>query len=60
MVSPADREIVEKHGAGVIECSWAKLDEIPFRRLHSRHDRICKAFDGGRGEEGGKEQGKVW
>ncbi|RKP13325.1 hypothetical protein BJ684DRAFT_10218, partial [Piptocephalis cylindrospora] len=40
VVSPADREIVESNGAGVIECSWAKLDEIPFRRLHSRHDRI--------------------
>jgi pre-rRNA-processing protein TSR3 len=41
-VSPADREIVSEHGVCVVECSWAKLDEVPFSRLRTRHDRLCE------------------
>jgi pre-rRNA-processing protein TSR3 len=32
-VSPADREIVSHGGIGVIDCSWAKLDEVPLDRI---------------------------
>ena len=35
-VSPADRDIVEKYGICVVECSWARIDEIPFGKLKSR------------------------
>ncbi|CCL99001.1 uncharacterized protein FIBRA_01009 [Fibroporia radiculosa] len=40
LVSPSDREIVLQHGIAVVECSWARIDEIPFRRLASPHERI--------------------
>ncbi|RKP26033.1 hypothetical protein SYNPS1DRAFT_14789, partial [Syncephalis pseudoplumigaleata] len=39
-VSPADKDIVAQHGLCVVECSWAKLDEVPFARLRTRHDRL--------------------
>ncbi|CAM9946903.1 unnamed protein product [Discosporangium mesarthrocarpum] len=32
-VSPADREIVESKGMSVIDCSWARIEEIPFRKV---------------------------
>ncbi|KNE61701.1 hypothetical protein AMAG_06503 [Allomyces macrogynus ATCC 38327] len=39
-VSPADRAIVQAHGLGVVECSWARLHEVPFHRIRSPHDRL--------------------
>lgn len=41
VVSPADRDIIEEHGVAVVECSWARLDEIPFGKLKSPHERLC-------------------
>ena len=32
-VSPADRDIVLSSGACVVDCSWARLDEVPFTKL---------------------------
>lgn len=40
VVCPDDREIVEKNGAAVVECSWAKLDEIPFSKIGGKHERL--------------------
>ncbi|EPX74455.1 ribosome biogenesis protein [Schizosaccharomyces octosporus yFS286] len=39
-VSPADREIFDNGGASVVECSWAKIDEIPFSRIGGRCERL--------------------
>jgi len=39
-LSPADAEILEKSGLSVIDCSWAKLSEIPFRQMQSGHHRL--------------------
>ncbi|KAI7864283.1 hypothetical protein BDF14DRAFT_1836295 [Spinellus fusiger] len=39
-VSPADRPIVEMYGAGVVDCSWARLSEVPFARIKGPTDRI--------------------
>ncbi|KAL6303154.1 hypothetical protein BKA93DRAFT_362710 [Sparassis latifolia] len=40
MVSPADRDIVLKNGLAVVECSWARLDDVPFRKIASPHERL--------------------
>jgi pre-rRNA-processing protein TSR3 len=39
-VSPADIEILEKSGMSLIDCSWARLQEIPFRQMQSGHHRL--------------------
>jgi len=39
-VCPNDKEIVETNGAAVVECSWARLDEIPFNKIGGKHERL--------------------
>ncbi|CAG8557518.1 9125_t:CDS:2 [Ambispora leptoticha] len=39
-VSPADRAIVQEHGLAVVDCSWAKLDKVPFEKLKSTNNRL--------------------
>jgi pre-rRNA-processing protein TSR3 len=40
-VSPADKEIVEQHGVCVVDCSWNKIEEVPFQKLKGNHPRLC-------------------
>lgn len=40
VLSPADAPILQDHGLAVVECSWARLDEIPFKRIQSPHERL--------------------
>lgn len=39
-VSRADIELVREKGVCLVDCSWARLDEINFRRLHNTHERM--------------------
>lgn len=39
-VSPADRAIVDEAGVAVVECSWARLDEVPFAKIRSPNERL--------------------
>jgi len=39
-VAPSDREIVKEHGAAVIDCSWAKLNETPFNKMKTKYPRL--------------------
>ncbi|KAB5591127.1 Ribosome biogenesis protein tsr3 [Ceratobasidium theobromae] len=39
-VSPADREIIVEAGVAVVECSWARLDSVPFAKIRSPHERL--------------------
>lgn len=40
IVSPADRLIVESTGISVIDCSWAKVQELPYKQLRSGVHRL--------------------
>jgi pre-rRNA-processing protein TSR3 len=39
-VSPQDRSIIELAGISVIDCSWAKIEETPFHKMKSPHNRL--------------------
>ncbi len=39
-LSPADRELLEQHGAAVVECSWVRLAEVPFSRIGGKCERL--------------------
>ena len=40
VVSPADTHLLVEHGAAVVECSWARLDEVPFAKIGGKHERL--------------------
>ncbi|ORX41453.1 hypothetical protein BCR36DRAFT_181397 [Piromyces finnis] len=40
VVSMEDRDIILKSGLAVIECSWARLEEIPWGRIKSPNERL--------------------
>lgn len=40
VVCPDDLAIVEEFGASVVECSWARLDEVPFHKIGGKHERL--------------------
>ena len=39
-VSPADAVILEQSGMSLIDCSWARLAEIPFKQMQAGHHRL--------------------
>lgn len=40
VVCPNDLQIVEENGCAVVECSWARLDEVPFNKIGGKHERL--------------------
>ncbi|KAJ7224102.1 DUF367 family protein [Mycena pura] len=40
VISPADRDIILAGGLAVVECSWARLDDVPFGKIASPHERL--------------------
>lgn len=42
MVCPDDAPFVASAGVAVVECSWARLEEIPFHKIKSPHERLCE------------------
>jgi len=40
VLSSGDRDIVLKGGLAVVECSWARLDDVPFGKIASPHERL--------------------
>src|SRR5688572_13489769 len=41
-VSAEDKAIVEELGISVVDCSWAKLDDVPFAKIRGKYERLCK------------------
>eukprot|EP00540_Astrosyne_radiata_P001809 CAMPEP_0116826676 /NCGR_PEP_ID=MMETSP0418-20121206/2663_1 /TAXON_ID=1158023 /ORGANISM="Astrosyne radiata, Strain 13vi08-1A" /LENGTH=297 /DNA_ID=CAMNT_0004455341 /DNA_START=79 /DNA_END=972 /DNA_ORIENTATION=- len=39
-VSPSDTGILEQHGMSLIDCSWARLEEIPFHQMQAGQHRL--------------------
>ena len=39
-LSPADVDIVRSTGSSVIDCSWACLEDVPFKQLRGGHHRL--------------------
>ena len=39
-VSPADRELMEQYGAAVVECSWARVKEVPWPKIGGKCERL--------------------
>ena len=40
LISPADAPILLQHGAAVIECSWNRINEVPFSRIGGKNERL--------------------
>ncbi|KAJ1943703.1 ribosome biogenesis protein tsr3, partial [Kickxella alabastrina] len=40
VVSRADLPIMQQYGAAMIDCSWARLDEVPFGKIKAHHNRL--------------------
>ncbi|KAI9666233.1 MAG: ribosome biogenesis protein tsr3 [Bathelium mastoideum] len=43
LVSAADRDLLEQFGAAVVECSWKRVDEVPFSRIGGKCERLFAA-----------------
>jgi pre-rRNA-processing protein TSR3 len=39
-VSPADREIMDQFGAAVVECSWARTQEVQWNKVGGKCERL--------------------
>lgn len=40
VLSPADKDVLDAHGAAVVECSWKRVDEVPFNRIGGKTERL--------------------
>lgn len=42
-IAPCDDEIIMLSGLAVVECSWARLDEVPFGKIKGPYERLCES-----------------
>ena len=40
-VSREDQPLINKKGLAVVDCSWARLDDVPFAKLRCAAPRLC-------------------
>lgn len=39
-ISPADRELMDQYGAAVVECSWARTQEVQWNKVGGKCERL--------------------
>ncbi|MCJ1421041.1 ribosome biogenesis protein tsr3 [Xylographa parallela] len=39
-ISPTDRELMEHYGVAVVECSWARIKEVPWAKIGGKCERL--------------------
>lgn len=39
-ISPKDFDVLRSNGLAVVDCSWNRLDDVPFAKLHSAAPRL--------------------
>lgn len=39
-ISPLDKELMEQYGAAVVECSWARVKEVPWTKIGGKCERL--------------------
>jgi pre-rRNA-processing protein TSR3 len=39
-ISPADKELMDQYGAAVVECSWARTDEVQWNKVGGKCERL--------------------
>jgi len=44
IVSAADRPLLEQFGAAVVECSWKRVEEVPFAKIGGKCERLCMNY----------------
>lgn len=44
-VSKEDQSLLKQKGLAVVDCSWARLGDVPFVKLRCSAPRLCKIFD---------------
>ncbi len=42
IVSRADAELLDQYGVAVVECSWARVKEVPFSKIGGKCERLRK------------------
>lgn len=40
-VSKEDQSLMNRKGLAVVDCSWARLDDVPFTKLRCVAPRLC-------------------
>ncbi|KAI9728462.1 MAG: ribosome biogenesis protein tsr3 [Chrysothrix sp. TS-e1954] len=40
ILSPSDQPLLEQFGAAVVECSWKRVEEVPFARIGGKCERL--------------------
>ncbi|KAL3478250.1 hypothetical protein BJX99DRAFT_224897 [Aspergillus californicus] len=40
VISPADKDLLEQYGAAVVECSWVRVNEVPWPRIGGKCERL--------------------
>lgn len=41
-VSKEDYSLIKSRGLAVVDCSWARLTDVPFAKLRCTAPRLCK------------------